>query len=106
MSARANRPSSRRTRMTTVVRSAGNDRRYWRYMTVAMDILGVDLHDLANERRFCAAFVRAHSGRCALGDELISHYRARHHDHVTGVMPHLFPETLATIQNVQVTTDV
>jgi hypothetical protein len=81
-------------------------RSYWRYMSNAMNVLGIDLPETIHEtERACDSFVRAHADRCELGDVLISYYRSRHPTHVTRALPALFPDTATVVNGVPVPDD-
>lgn len=68
-------------------------RRYLRYMTHAMALLGIGLTDVSSLGRTAERFTVSSSGRSPLGDDLLRHYRERHRAYFGATFDALFPAT-------------
>lgn len=64
-------------------------RRYWRYMTHAVSLLGAQIGSEAEARDRCLRFVRAHAAPSSEGSRLLESLRLLHPDYVERALPSL-----------------
>jgi hypothetical protein len=74
--------------------------RYWRYMTYASALLGIELKDMAVTSTLCNEFVAGYSAYSDDGKNLAEIFRSVYPDYLQLCLPVLFPMTRTVIQHL------